>query len=204
MEHSPPGSKFTWEGKCHGRHGKQGDDRSIRLEAPSVYLSQDRPIVRSGGSGSIRIQADIPDSSILQLETRPGSSGNRCLPPGLDFKKGLCKSTVGATGQDAVICPSSGSSNYSSCTCLEVPAMVPSSPGDYPRLILDKQIVCSQYPQEFLPQLAVWHISGRDTPVLSFRRKLHRSCLSHGEMTHSLRSGIAGVLNGVQIPFLGL
>ena len=80
----------------------------------------------------------------------------------------------------------------------------------YPRLILDNPVVLDQHPSRLLPQLAVWHISRRDTLVNTFQRRLHHSCSSHGAQkqinltTHSLGDGIAGVVNGVQIPFLAL
>ena len=54
---------------------------------------------------------------------------------------------------------------------------------------------------------SIWNISWRDTETRSFRRKLPHSCLSHGGLrptdltTHSLVSGIAGVVQGIRIPF---
>ena len=132
-EHSPISSTFTWKEKCCGRHAKPGDDRSIRLEAPSIHFPQNRSIVRSSGSGSIRIQTDIPDSSLLQLVFRSRSGRDSCFSSGLDFKEGLCKSER-PTGQDVVLCSSSVSSNHSDCTCLEVPAMVLLPLGDGNRL----------------------------------------------------------------------
>ena len=82
---------------------------------------------------------------------------------------------------------------------------------DYPRLITSNhQVMLNQDPSMMLPQLAAWRISGRDTEVNTFRRKLQTSCSNHGEpkptghMTHYSPSGNAGVLNGVQIPLLVL
>ena len=82
---------------------------------------------------------------------------------------------------------------------------------DYPRLIISgTEIMVNRDSSLMLPQLAIWHISGRDTEVSSFQRKLQTSCLVPGglkltsPMTHFLPNGTAGVLNGVQIPFLVL
>ena len=82
---------------------------------------------------------------------------------------------------------------------------------NYPRLITsDHQVMLNQDPSMMFPQLATWHISGRDTEVNIFRRKLQTSCSNCGEpkpthhMTHCSPSGNAGVLNGVQIQFLVL
>ena len=76
-----------------------------------------------------------------------------------------------------------------------------------PRLINHNQQMLNRGPEDIVPQLAVWHISGSDTETKSFWRKLLPSCSSHGELrptsltTHSLASGIAGVVQGIQIPF---
>ena len=76
-----------------------------------------------------------------------------------------------------------------------------------PRLI---KIMLNRDPEDLVPQLAPWHISGRDNDTKSSRRKLSHSysgpggLRSTGLMTHSLASGIAGVVQGVQIPFQAL
>ena len=83
---------------------------------------------------------------------------------------------------------------------------------DHPRLIHHTPLTSNQglAPPEPLPQLAVWHISGRNTLVSSYQMRLQTSYSSRGVQrptnltTHSSTSGVAGVLNGVQIPFLVL
>ena len=63
---------------------------------------------------------------------------------------------------------------------------------------------------EVFPRLAVWSISGVSTASKSFRRKLQNSCLRHGgrnpqkPMSHNSRNGLAGVVQGVSIPFHAL
>ena len=49
-----------------------------------------------------------------------------------------------------------------------------------PRLINHNQIMLYRDPEDLVPQLAVWHISGRDFETKSFRRKLPHSCSSPG------------------------
>ena len=78
---------------------------------------------------------------------------------------------------------------------------------DYPRIITPVvEITASQTPPLMFPQLAVWHISGRDTETKSFLRKLQASCSTHGGQKpmgptiHCFQS----VLQGIQIPFLDL
>ena len=60
---------------------------------------------------------------------------------------------------------------------------------------------------DLLPQLAVWPISGKSLDVQTFQVKLRSSSSHHGEAKHlahmipTSRSGWAGVLIGVVIPF---
>ena len=60
------------------------------------------------------------------------------------------------------------------------------------------------------PQLAVWSISGKSSETSAFQSRLLNSSSSHGGpkqaslTTHSLGDGIAGVVNGAQIPFQDL
>lgn len=59
---------------------------------------------------------------------------------------------------------------------------------------------------ELTPSLAMWPTSGNTTQARDFQRKLQSSChpgdpRRPSPMTHSLRSGSAGVLNGSMIQF---
>ena len=79
-----------------------------------------------------------------------------------------------------------------------------------PCLINHNQIMLNRDLEDLVPQLAIWHISGRNIETKSFWRKLACSCSSPGGLrptsltTHSLASGIAGVVQGAQIPFQAL
>jgi len=82
---------------------------------------------------------------------------------------------------------------------------------DHPRLIIPSlRKPISIDPMPFLPQLAVWHISGISSEVRTFQKKLQHSSSHHGgpkqtsHTTHSLANGTAGVLNGALIYFLDL
>ena len=81
---------------------------------------------------------------------------------------------------------------------------------EFPRLIAPAQDLIRRPTgsrMEMVPQLAVWPVSGKDSLVAPFRKRLLGSCCSHGDlsqlslMTHISRSGLAGVLKGVAIPF---
>ena len=80
----------SWGVECSCRHRKSENDGLLRLEAKSCNLPEDRSVIWSTGSGLVCIQADSSDSAILQLETRPTGSGNRCISSGLDNKEGIC------------------------------------------------------------------------------------------------------------------
>ena len=60
------------------------------------------------------------------------------------------------------------------------------------------------------PQLVIWNVSGNVTRVRAFLKQLLHSCSVHGGRkpinltTHSLGSGVASVLNGIQIPLQDL
>lgn len=75
---------------------------------------------------------------------------------------------------------------------------------DHPRLIKDTPVAST--PIDYLPQLVVWRVSGNVTRARDYLKRLHRSCSTHGDQrrtnltTHSLGSGVAGVLNGIEIP----
>jgi hypothetical protein len=83
---------------------------------------------------------------------------------------------------------------------------------DWPRLLPKQSMRVETLSQSAMvePQLAVWSISGRDSVVRDFRTRLVNSSSSHGEQrltsltTHSSGDGIAGAVDGIQIPFQDL
>ena len=98
---------------------------------------------------------------------------------------------------------------------LEGPTMVPNLAGDAVQLFFQQlprspsllQSKPSMAQMEFLPQLAVWPVSGVSLDVETFQSQLkslssHPGGVKHPElMTPISKSGWAGVLNGVVIPF---
>ena len=79
---------------------------------------------------------------------------------------------------------------------------------DWPHLLPKQKPSVESVP--IMPQLAVWSISGKALTVKAFQDKLQSLSSTPGDqkltnhMTHYLGDGIAGVLNGVQIPFQDL
>ena len=85
---------------------------------------------------------------------------------------------------------------------------------DYPRVIPQQEDTIlgtaeSEIPA-VIPQLAVWPISGKGLRQKAFQRELLNSSWPHGGQNHPnhmipcSKSGLAGVRNGIQIPFLDL
>lgn len=85
---------------------------------------------------------------------------------------------------------------------------------DYPRLIPQQEGVLLETAESALPaiipQLAVWPISNKGSSHKDFQQMLQSSSWHHGGKSHPnhmipcFRDGLAGVKNGVQIPFLVL
>jgi len=72
------------------------------------------------------------------------------------------------------------------------------------------QSVCQNYLPDILPQLAVWVISGKDASVATFQEQLQTWSYPHGGKNHQNHTtpvsvnGQAGVMNGIEIPFVAL
>ena len=98
-----------------------------RLDASPSPILSDQQKVWPIGSRSFCITADTPIGSILQLEARFSSRGNRCLHPDLNSVTGICQSpmvpAVTNTGKD----PKGKGQSSGDGTFMENSAMVLSS-----------------------------------------------------------------------------
>ena len=150
----------------------------------------------------------------LQLAARSLCRSHRCLSPELDSSQGLCQSPWNLIGKAiSQVQPQQARIVLVAPVWRTQPwyPILLSTLIDYPRIITPAvEITTSQPPPSMFPQLAVWHISGRDTETNSFLRKLQTSYSTHGGQkptgptTHCFQSGVADVLQGIQIPFLDL
>ena len=178
------------------------------------FPTGNRSISERGGQ-SFCNPTDLPTTALLQLETRSTSRSDGCLPPGMEPSQGLCQlpmelsreSTVegGGTRPD----PSGANMaipnpNYPKLLGLLVANPMFTNPQE--EVMVE---VAAQLPA-LTPPLAVWPISGNTTRVKNIQARLQTSCCHHGDrswqnpMTHCVRNGSAGVLNGKQIQFQGL
>ena len=190
--------------KSDSRCGVSDYDRSVRLETESCSFQEDCQSLWSHRGGSICLPSDHTVPCLFQLAARSTRRHNRCVSAGLVSDTGLCQPTLEHDRPipSPIPGPSTAGTHCSSGTSVEDTTMVPTaSVIALPRLIIHDQIMLSQDTLSLPPQLAVWHISGRDTETRSFRRKLPHSCSNPGELkpidltTHSSGSGIAGGFN---------
>ena len=122
---SPTHTKCVQSGS---RYRVQDDEGSDRLETQSCSFQQDKPNIWAPGSGPVCIQADLPTSSLFQLETRPISRGNGCLSTGLGTPERVCQSFLVPYRESSESSDDPESPGDPGSSHMERPAMVPSSP----------------------------------------------------------------------------
>ena len=93
-EHLAHGGTPARASQYNSRSGITLSPRSLRLDAQSRHFSEDPRIDGAPRSGFVCLPSDQTTSPILQLETRPGSHSDRCIPPGLVTTAGLCEPAV--------------------------------------------------------------------------------------------------------------
>ena len=70
------------------------DTRPLGLESGADDLPEDQPDIWPSGSGPVRIQANLPVPSLLQLAARSLCRSNRHPPSGLGIAEGFCQPTM--------------------------------------------------------------------------------------------------------------
>ena len=194
------------------RHMKDRSDWMLN----ATISQRAKEIFQEPGGQSFCNPTDLPTTALLQLETRSTSRSDGCLPPGLDPSQGLCQPPW-----NLVVRVLSKVEERAADLILVAPIW-PSQPW-YPKLlgllVANSMIINPQEEvmaeiaaqlQELTPPMAVWPISGNTTRVKNFQVRLQTSCCYHGErsghnpVTHCVRNGSAGVLNGKQIQFQDL
>ena len=201
----------------HSRRRVQTYEGSLGLETSPRLISEDSRNIWSDRSASVCIQADIPGSTVFHLETRPPDRSNRCLPTKIESVSGICKSTMGVNCSNTIRSSvPEGRCGFDSSS-MENTGMVSNVvviSGWYPyRLPVHREVVWQVHPVPSLfqgdtIQLAAWPILGKAAKRENFLSKLQASSWHHGDpsrtqtTTHSFTSGSAGVIQGIEIPFL--
>ena len=86
---TPPGET---EYSC--RRGVQEYEGSLRLDVEPPHLQPNPEAVGTSGVRSVCISLDMAATEVLQLETRSGGRGHRCVHLGLVQSEGICQSSV--------------------------------------------------------------------------------------------------------------
>ena len=219
-EYPPSCSTSTGNFEHHCRRGVQNMVRQVRVETLPNPIPGNQSSVGTSVHRPVCKQAIVSAPSICELETRPPSSGHRCLYSGLEHpsRETVCQSTLGSDRQSPI--PSSlprGSGASTGSTSLESPTMVSHAPPNagqstspHPTVSRHTQPVCQDNLPDIIPQLAVWVISTNNAKATTFLRQLQTLSSHQGEtnlQSHTippLGNGLAGVLNGTEIPFQAL
>ena len=88
-EYIPNSRTSPREGECCSRSGIKSDERSLRLDAKSPSIQSN---TTGNGPSTNRPVCFLPDkatTNILQLETRPEGTGNRCVQSRLVSEEGI-------------------------------------------------------------------------------------------------------------------
>ena len=102
----------------------------LRLDAQPQSIPDHSGCDGPTGSGSVCDQIDKSTPKVLQLESRPRSSGHRCIPTGLVTVPRICKSTLVSDPPMSHQSQGSSSTNGTNNTILEDPVLVPRAIGD--------------------------------------------------------------------------
>jgi len=168
----------------------------VGLEASPQRISKNQPDLGTLCTRSV-------STNILQLEARPSSSCNRCLPPGLVRQDLLCKPPMGINVESSVRDQSPTSSvegltmvSNPTVTIVQLSSPHPSSSRPLTSTRVNASSIPSSGsttgpPQGVMPNRKAFRTSFR-TQLASWRQKSNKSYWN------------AGVLNGAEIPFLVL
>lgn len=85
---------LAWEGQCSSGLGVQGDEGSIRLGTEPESFYQNPSTIPLAKRRPVCISSKFPTSEVFQLEARPTSRSDECVPTRLDKHIGLRKSSV--------------------------------------------------------------------------------------------------------------
>ena len=99
-EHTHHSSTPTRSSEFHRRCGITVADRQDRLEAKSLYFSQDSEDFQPTGSGPLCNSPVCPVPTLLQLVARSICRSNKCVSPSVDPHQGVRQRTLEPGRQD--------------------------------------------------------------------------------------------------------
>ena len=207
-EYSHSSSVPTWCNEPDSGQGVEVHEGQVGLEPGLINLPKNRHGLWTTGSGPFCVQTHQSVPPLLQLVARSICGGNRCIPPGLEDNQRLCQPTMESDPQGVNENTNAGSGCNPGSSCLENTAMVHSPAVVGSRLATPITQTDTQYgvSTHNAPTSRVEHLR-KALAVKAFKDKLQSLSSTLGDqkladhMTHYSGDGIAGVLNGVQIPF---
>ena len=211
--HCPVSPTHSRHVQHHSRHRIPDSPGQVRLDALPMHISSHQGSFQAPGHGPICLQTDVPDTLLLQLRPDPLAKAANAFqqdwgplrgfanPPWCLISRVLSQ----VRHQQAQLVPIvpvwRGQTWYP--VLLEMLWDLPRLVSPVPDLIQRP----SGSRMEMAPQLTVWPVSGKDSQVAAFQKKLLNSCYSHGgptqptPATHNFKNGPCGVLKGVAILF---
>jgi len=194
--------------------------RQVRVETLTEHISENQLPPRSPINGPICKSPIQSAPKIFQLETRPSGHGDRYVH--FDLVRSLQKVYANSPWNLISIVLSQVYNQSISELILIAPVWKAQAwytlllqrlvkvPILFPMSSEMIQKVCQNYLPNILPQLAVRAISGKDANIATFQEQLQTWSSPHGEKSHQSVlipppvNGQAGVMNGMEIPFVAI
>ena len=197
--------------ECDSRCGVSDHERPLGLATESSHIQENCQPVRSNRSGYVYLTTDGSVPSLFQLAARSLCSGNRCLPAGLVSHQGVvCQPTLEPGRSSSVQSTERSDPHCSVGPSLEDTAMVSSATADVncntmsDHSCLGNAIQRSGGSRPSTSRVAHLRERYRDQELSEEAASLMLKSWRTKTTTHSLANGIAGVVQGTQIPFQDL
>ena len=126
----PASRALAREGQFSSGSGIKIDEGSLRLDAKSPGVQSDPTPDGSLTNRFVCFPINEATSSILQLEARPGSTGDRCIQSGLVPDEGLCQPTLVLNSTLPESSKETGSQSGDNHPSMAITTMVPINPGN--------------------------------------------------------------------------
>ena len=126
----PASRALAREGHFSSRSGFEIDEGSLRLDAKSPGVQSDPSPNGSLTNRLVCFLINEATTNILQLESKPRSTGDRCIQSGLVTDEGLCQPTlvlISMLPESSKGTSSQGGDNHPS---MAITTMVPINPGN--------------------------------------------------------------------------
>ena len=134
QQHSSDCRVHSRSSESCSRYRVQVHDGHDRLEASSQVAPRDQPEVGIPRGEPVCISPVHTTTSLLQLETRPNSRGDRCVHPAMGEVQRLCKPPMVPDRKSPVASAATTSPSNLSGSGMEGPALVSNSAGNAVRL----------------------------------------------------------------------